>query len=63
MADIIKHINMRAEMAQKWRDWELEEQAKAKAQREKERREDKRALIGLLLIVGLVILGGFVEGL
>ena len=63
MADIIKHINMRAEMKQKWLDWELEEQARAKAQREKERKEDKRALIGLLLIVGLVIIGGFVEGL
>jgi hypothetical protein len=63
MADIIKHINMRAEMKQKWLDWELEEQAKAKAQREKERKEDKQALIGLLLIVGLVIIGGFVEGI
>ena len=63
MADIIKHINMRADMKQKWLDWELEEQAKAKAQREKERKEDKQALIGLLLIVGLVIIGGFVEGL
>ena len=63
MADIIKHINMRAEMKQKWLDWELEEQKKAKAQREKERKEDKRALIGLLLIVGLVIIGGFIEGL
>jgi hypothetical protein len=54
---------MRAEMKQKWLDWELEEQAKAKAQREKERKEDKQALIGLLLIVGLVIIGGFVEGI
>ena len=63
MADIIKHINMRADMKQKWLDWELEEQAKAKAQREKERKEDKQALIGLLLIVGLVIIGGFVEGI
>ena len=63
MAEIIKHINMRADMKQKWLDWELEEQAKAKAQREKERKEDKQALIGLLLIVGLVIIGGFVEGL
>lgn len=63
MADIIKHINMRADMAQKWRDWELEEQARAKAQREKERKEDIRGIIGFLLLIGLVIIGGFVEGL